>query len=745
MDFKCSSTRVLDMTSTLLCLLFALSAHQQTDHADDLQVLTHGVTALVAPGALPGVLSVTGDAFVLATGTQSKGRVPVFAAAKVELGRVIAASHEGFFSTQALENPSNARLLGNALTWLGRKSTATVRVGLLGYDSMKSALNSAGVTAVSFRLDNIGMMDDSFDVICTTAGALDNNPSAQIQIMRFIKKGHGLLISSPAWGWQQLNPNKDLLADHPGNRMLFPYGITFTKDTAGADYLPQTTDSPLFNTQGAFQALKSGGLSVADRTTAVYTLERALSFLQPSGPGLPSEIIQQAALEPGGGIPSPQTPVGVDKPFSRLKVWMDYLQMKTLTLREVKAYPSSSSFPGAVSDTAKRITQTLTVDTSVPLWHSTGLYAAPGDVIGIQIPDSATNAGLQVHIGPQTDSLWNLDSWPRFPAISIERPINYDQVQVSSAFGGAIYIQVPTGIKLGKIPVTISNGVSAAYYVRGATSPSQWNKMIATADAPWAELQGNLVTLSVPLSSAKKIQDPAALMAFWDQVMKNCYAFYAAPPRGRQERYCPDIEISAGYMHSGYPIMTHMDVADTFCDLAKLKGKGKTWGFYHEMGHNFQQSAWTWDGTGEVTNNLFSLYGNEVMNGVTPETYGDAHPAMAPKAVHDRLVKYLNNGAHYETWRSDAFLALTMYAQLREQFGWEPFTRLFSEYQGLRPNELPKSDLDKRDRWMVRFSKTVGRNLGPFFKAWGVPTSDAARQSIANLPGWMPSDWPVKD
>ena len=42
----------------------------------------------------------------------------------------------------------------------------------------------------------------------------------------------------------------------------------------------------------------------------------------------------------------------------------------------------------------------------------------------------------------------------------------------------------------------------------------------------------------------------------------------------------------------------------------------------------------------------------------------------------------------------------------------------------------------------MRFSKTVGRNLGPFFEAWGVPTGEAARKSIADLPGWMPEDMP---
>ena len=39
----------------------------------------------------------------------------------------------------------------------------------------------------------------------------------------------------------------------------------------------------------------------------------------------------------------------------------------------------------------------------------------------------------------------------------------------------------------------------------------------------------------------------------------------------------------------------------------------------------------------------------------------------------------------------------------------------------LSDHERPKSDDEKRDQWLVRFSRQVGRNLGPFFEAWGVP------------------------
>jgi hypothetical protein len=222
--------------------------------------------------------------------------------------------------------------------------------------------------------------------------------------------------------------------------------------------------------------------------------------------------------------------------------------------------------------------------------------------------------------------------------------------------------------------------------------------------------------------------------------MDRCYELYAAPRRPRQERFSVDRQISAGYMHSGYPIMTFEDVAGTFADAAKLRGKGATWGFFHELGHNFQESEWSFEGTGEVTNNLFSLYASEKLNGITPATYGIAHNAMTPEAQANRLTKYLAGGKKFQQWKNDPFLALTMYSQIREAFGWEPFTKAFGEYRLL--SIRPRGEVPKHDAWMTRISRATGRNLGPFFEAWGVPTTEQARAALANLPTWMPPNWP---
>ncbi len=77
--------------------------------------------------------------------------------------------------------------------------------------------------------------------------------------------------------------------------------------------------------------------------------------------------------------------------------------------------------------------------------------------------------------------------------------------------------------------------------------------------------------------------------------------------RKRPERIVADVQISAGYMHSGYPIMIPTSAAPKMVTFGKLKFPG--WGFYHEIGHNHQRGYFTFEGTGEVTNNVLGMNG----------------------------------------------------------------------------------------------------------------------------------------
>ncbi|GAB4143329.1 MAG: hypothetical protein Fur0037_10890 [Planctomycetota bacterium] len=89
---------------------------------------------------------------------------------------------------------------------------------------------------------------------------------------------------------------------------------------------------------------------------------------------------------------------------------------------------------------------------------------------------------------------------------------------------------------------------------------------------------------------------------------------------------------------------------------------------------------------------------------------------------------------------ADLALRLLMYAQIQRAFGWDAFIRCFAEYRALPADQRPRNDDEKRDQWLVRFSRTVGRNLGAFFESWGLPTSGGARDSLRDLSIWMPED-----
>ena len=104
--------------------------------------------------------------------------------------------------------------------------------------------------------------------------------------------------------------------------------------------------------------------------------------------------------------------------------------------------------------------------------------------------------------------------------------------------------------------------------------------------------------------------------------------------------------------------------------------------------------------------------------------------------------EHLSGGADFEKWKASPFLGLIMYAQLKDAFGWDAYKKVFAEYRALAEEDRPKNDDEKRDQWMIRFSRTVRRNLGPFFHAWGIPTSEEARESLSELPVWMPESFP---
>ena len=732
------------MSAAVLSIFLVSVVSFDGGHSSDAADLLAGVREIAAPGVPGPLIAVGEDAFVVATApTGAKAHEPVVVAATAGRGRVVAFGHTGYLHEPALSQADTDTLFRNAIAWVCLKKRAReARVAVRELDDVANLLDAAEWNVVAVKsLANAELLS-GFDAICVGSHTLQ---SAEIAALReYLRRGGGLITAGLGWGWLQLNPTRTI-HDHPGNQLLGEFGVYWADGT-----LEKTTKNgfaitddqlPLAHAGQALAAveqLAEGSKSLpADRIAqAVTVVTHAVRTLPSDDSLLHPKLAQLRAVHEAPIVPTEEHGVSFKQPLERLLLTLELEELRRTPTDRIQPHPAAASFPGAVPSSAKAVERTIEVDCGRPDWHSTGLYAPPGDAIRVRIPESATTLGLRVRIGAHKDELWHTPEWKRCPEITTVVSLNAEDVTTANAFGGLVYIEVPRDAPNRTAKVTIEGAVEAPYFVLGQTKLDDWRRVRAHP-APWAELESSKIIVTVPAELIRELEDPAEVMRVWDAVADASATLAARPSeRDRPERYVADRQISAGYMHAGYPIMAHLDAAAAMVSAEQIK-RGN-WGLFHELGHNHQSRDWTFDGTGEVTCNLFTLYVFETNCG----KYAESRPELFGEKRAEKIRTHMAAGTPFAKWKRDPFLALLMYMQLKEAFGWDAFVRVFAEYRNLSNADRPKSDGERRDQWMLRFSRAVDRNLGPFFQAWGVPTSAAARVEISSLPEWMPADWP---
>ncbi|MCK4294717.1 MAG: M60 family metallopeptidase [Planctomycetes bacterium] len=739
----------------LLSVAISICSAPASAGEKDLASLLDGVSQIAAPG-IPGPLCVFEDgAFPVVAGNIEGARAPVVAAARMGKGRVVAFGHTDYLSGGTLAKNDTGRLMLNAIRWAAGKQTAgenKIGVALYRVAGPQEYLERNGFKTRVIVGGQLAKQLKAIDVLCVYPARVRDE--GDLEAMRaYVRSGGGLVAADLGWGWLQLNRGKTLQEDHPGNRLLAPAGIMwadgYLRKTGSSGYVVSGPPSKLLGVNRAIEALQqhengSAKLNEGEVSQAVSTIAGAIRTVAGGNQQIGSKL-GEIRQDKADIIPRRKRPLSKRRsPLGHLILSMQIQDALRLPPEQVQAHPAADDFPGGVPADAKPVTRSLSIDTHIVGWHSTGLYAPPGKLITVEVDQNAENKGLHIRIGAHSDKLWNKETWRRCPEICRRFPIAAQQTRAANAFGGLIYIETPRGNELGTLTVKISGGIETPWYVLGRTDLKRWREDIRNRPGPWAELQTSKVILTVPSKVVRDLDDPKSLMEFWDKVMDSCADLAGWPrERVRPERYCADAQISAGYMHSGYPIMTLLDIIEVLVDKEKLTSNahGGIWGLFHETGHNHQSRDWTFQGTVEVTVNLFTIYVLENACGLSSE----AHPSFTKKARAGKLKRYLEGGAKFEAWKRDPFLALDMYIQMQEAFGWDAFKKVFAEYRNLPAGERPRSDDEKRDQWLVRFSRTVGRNLGPYFQAWGVPTSKTARNSVSELPVWMPKGFPSKE
>jgi len=425
-----------------------------------------------------------------------------------------------------------------------------------------------------------------------------------------------------------------------------------------------------------------------------------------------------------------------------------------LPVDQIRANPAAAAFPGDVKPGTKHVTDfRFTVDMNLPRWQFTGLYAAPGEVVTVNLSDEAAKRGLKVRIGCHTDNISPREKWSRFPSISRATELTSASTRIANPFGGLVYIEVPRDKDRGGVemktyggyiwldekvnsarPATvdtrITGGVAAPCFREGVTTPAQWASQLSATGAPWGEMAGKRFVFSLPIDILRSVKDPEAVMRYWDKVLDDAWKFGGwRGERHVPERFVPDIMISAGYLHSGYPFMGHYLHAKEVVDLDTLKTKGN-WGFFHELGHNHEGQAYTFDGFVEVVVNLHTLY---LMKSMANLDARQARPGWNPEAELKKLV----DGS------DDAFARLALYVPLIDAFGFDSLTKTFQTYwakDGMQG--VGTGNQSKIDAFVERYSMTVGKNCADYFALVHLKCSDPVAKKLSNLPRFMPASLP---
>lgn len=700
--------------------------------------ILQGVKSIPKSGA-PGPVGIWGTmAFPILSAPDREGiEIALAAAAGYGKGRIILFGHNGYLN--GAEGGDHATLMVNCAKWVGAKEKPSV--GLKGVKA--DVYEAAGLRTSALEKVDVTSLKKHEVVIINIQGITSAEEGAAIA--EYVKGGGGIIAGMTGWAFSQTSGGKELTLAHGVNQALMSAGLAIT-DMSAFDQVRSFEARPqlpaMMNAATAISSIKKqreGGPALEPEAIkqATNAIQIALAAQPPARSSLRDAVM--AALGNASAdapIPTAQAPLTAAKDnAARLRLGMETRMLRLTHSETTQPHPAHEAFPGKAPADAARVSKEISLQPQIPGWTSTGLYAAAGETIRVTAPENISNQGYAVRIGCHSDTLYHLESWQRAPDITKSVPITAMETKISSAFGGLIYIEVPSRSENGPaFAVTVHNAIPAPLFVLGQDDDAKWSSEIRERPAPWAELACENLIITCPTAVARTINNPTELMQFWQQVVEaQDQVTNQKTERRRPERIVADVQISAGYMHSGYPIMIPTSAAPEMVTFGRLKFPG--WGFYHEIGHNHQRPTFTFDGTGEVTNNVIGMY---CYDAVLKKDWLIGHPAITEEARRENIQKIKRASDKWQTWKSEPFLALTTYIQLIQEFGWPSWQRYLHSFADSSYGAVPKNDQETRDQFLIRYSKITEKNLAPFFEFWGIPVSEAAKQAVGQMPVWMP-------
>ena len=659
------------------------------------------------------------------------------AATTLGQGRIVAFSGQDFLSSgdrsTLLDDPGVASLLRNAVAWVAADHSGPLALRVAN-DAIGAILTEgteheaviapiveqAGLRAIRDWSAPSLADQDVLVVQINEWGTLMLGDADLPAIRTFVEQGGGLLVAGSAlhWAWWL----SDQGPAFPGDALLEGAGIrwsrTSVRDMTVATLAERSTPEQLWCTYVRNETVARDRLTEiaplfadAARSGRHVEVERGLKRLIEETPNLPAN--------PENGRAGLAATVGAE----------------LVGVRWPAPHPWSTTFPGAVPASASRTDITVTIDTSWKRTHPLEAYAAPGDVVTVEVPDDHVGLGLRVRVGNLHDDLRRMSTvseWRRAPALVQEVPLNASTVALGSGLGGPLSLVVPDSFADGTLALTLSGAVPMAVYEHGITSPDAFRAAL-DGGAPQAILRNRGRVKLVVGRDAAEQADVSSVMEFWSSFHAHHADLAQEPvPRRFDSDWLFDPQVGFGYANASPARINFPLVSEPWALAPDPDSDQDFWLFGHELGHQFQTADWTGGDVTEVCVNLWTMYTLNLMIERGDEV-GTIESRFGP-VDHAAL-----RGMRWS--EADFFGKLQLYRQLVSTFGWPVVQEVMaSYYDPAYPRETHGSFMDG---FALRFSAIVGRDITPFLDAWEYPLSNEARAQVQTwgLPDWMPPGW----
>lgn len=726
----------------------SLSAQEKSPpNARHRELINSGGGEITLGKSVPGRINIIGNqGFSLLSDANAN---TLAAAGLSGKGRVVAFSHGSFLTGEFLDQKAGADFILNAFRWAAQ--TQKPKVGLASsLKKLAAYLEKQGFKVTLLSADQLDRDLKNVDVYAAISHSIKDEKEVQT-IKQFVSSGGGLLTATTPWAFTKKHPD---YTTFPGNQLIQDAGLAYLPDGyASKGPILISPKTPGSNAIAAARQLTKNhkDLKPAQLDQLISDLDEG-KYLTGSSLTELLQALDQLELVTGPVIPTKKDPIkpagngrpaGLPETIIRLR---DYIN-QSAPARSITRIPAADDYPGAVPKSAKRISQALTIDGKYRGWLSgrgagawaakemrpTGIYAPPGELIKITVPEEIAGKGFEVVIGAYGGSLLDKDKWTRYPRLRNDFDIDKTITEAANGLGGLVTIRVPRNADYTPFNITIEGGVRAPLYVHGLTDLNAWNQDIRKYPAPWAELVSERMIIALPSEYIRKLADPDKVMEIWNDIIDTAAELVVVDRNDyRAERLVFDRQLSAGSMHSSYPVAAHTGKDAIQAVNANDLRENGNWGFFHEYGHNHQHDLWALPGTGETTCNLWSVYIYENLIGKKRE---NTHGAINPDKRKERRETYFKDGRKFDPdW--SMWTALDSYLMIQEAFGWGPYKKLFAEYNTLPEKDWPKTQQEKNDQFVIRLSKACGKNLAPFWRTWNLPLTDKAVAQIADLPEW---------